>query len=216
MERQQKKYFSSSYQHFLLTTDKNIRSALKCKLEKKYKKNSNTRIIEELGITHGAARIDIAVVNGVIHGYELKSDKDTLIRLPEQIKIYNSVLDKVTLIVGNSHVHEAIKIVPEWWGITIAKMNSAKSKVTFCNIRESRLNPNPIYTSIASLLWREEALNILKEINEAKGMRSKTRNIIYQRLAEALNEQDLKKKVRECLKTRVNWRSDLQYIPNGG
>lgn len=174
-----------------------------------------TKIIEELGITHGAARIDIAVVNGTIHGYELKSDKDTLNRLPGQIEIYNSVLDKVTLIVGKSHVHKAIKIVPEWWGITIAKITPPKKTVSFCYVRKPKLNPNPDYEAIAALLWREEALNILEEINEAKGVRSKTRNIIYQRLAETLSKNDLKEKVRNCLKIRINWRSDLQYIPNG-
>lgn len=205
----------SSYQHFLVTTDKNIRVALRNKLDKKFHNDSNTKIIEELGITHGAARIDIAVVNGIIHGYELKSDKDTLNRLPGQIEIYNSVLDKVTLIVGKNHIRDAIRIVPEWWGVTIAKRPSLKSKVKFCSIRESDFNPRPSYAAIAALLWREEALNILEEINEAKGLRSKNRKIIYQHLANVLDKNELKARVQECLKTRTNWRLDLSPAPCG-
>jgi hypothetical protein len=58
------------------------------------------RIIEELGVVHGKSRIDIAVINGLMHGYEIKSDKDTLQRLPEQMNMYNSVFNKVTLVVG--------------------------------------------------------------------------------------------------------------------
>ncbi len=197
-----------SSQHFLLTNDRDIRTALKKVLEKKYSRDIDTRIVEELGITHGATRVDVAVVNGIIHGYELKSDKDNLMRLPRQIEIYNSVLDKVTLVVGKNHLHEAIKIVPEWWGITIAKIISLEKEVSFCCVREPELNPNPDYAAIAALLWRDEALNILEEINAAKGMRSKTRSIIYKHLAETLDQKELKKRVRLCLKTRLAWRAD--------
>ncbi len=203
-------------QHFVLTDDKIIRAGLKRNLEKVHRGEADTKIIEELGITHGEARIDIAVVNGVLHGYELKSDMDTLIRLPNQIKIYNSVLDKVTLVVGRNHLHEAIKIVPEWWGITVAKITNEDQYISFYNIREAEQNPTPDNISIAALLWRNEALKILEDVNKAKGIRSKTRKVIYERLAEVLDQQSLGQKVRECLRTRVNWRSGAQYTPSGG
>jgi hypothetical protein len=206
-----KKQNKTTNKLFLLTNDSNIRQALKNELDKEINNDPHTKVIEELGLTHGAARIDIAVVNGSIHGYELKGDKDTLIRLPGQIEIYNSVLDKVTLVVGRNHLHEAIKIVPEWWGITIAKMFSADSLVEFCPIRKPEFNPKPDYTAIAALLWREEALNILEEINEAKGFRYKNRRAIYQHLANVLDHNELKERVRACLRIRTNWRSVLQY-----
>jgi len=100
-------------------------------------------------------------------------------------------------------------------GVTLAKITDTQEAVSFTIIREPEQNPDPNYTAIAALLWREEALNILEEIDEAKGVRSKKRSIIYQRLAEALNEQDLKKKVRECLKARASWRSDLSLMTSG-
>jgi len=205
---------NTKYQHFILTDDKVIRVALREKLEKECSEDRHSKIVEELGITHGVARVDIAVVNGVIHGYELKSDKDTLNRLPGQIKIYNSVLDKVTLVVGKHHLHEAIKIIPEWWGITIAKIVDS-SGVALYNIRDAEQNPSQDNIAIASLLWREEALNILEELHQAIGVRSKNRRIIYQRLADVLPDQMLKTKVREYLRARINWRSDLQCTLNG-
>ncbi|MBU4347694.1 sce7726 family protein [Candidatus Parcubacteria bacterium] len=211
-----KKHLSSYCQHFILTNDKVIRVALKDYLKKSCSAIPNTKIIEELGITHGAARVDIAVVNGCIHGYELKSDKDTLNRLPGQIEIYNSVLDKITLVVGKSHLYEAIKIIPEWWGITIAKIINSDQTVSLCNIREPKQNPKPDYIAVAALLWREEALSILEELNKADGVRSKTRSIIYERLSKELTGQKLKERVRECLQARTNWRSGLQYIPCDG
>jgi hypothetical protein len=208
--------FSPSQKHFVLTNDRMIRTGLKKQLEKIYKKEANTKIIEELGITHGEARIDIAVVNGVIHGYELKSDLDTLTRLPNQIKIYNSVLDRVTLVVGKNHLHEAIKIVPEWWGVTVAKLVVGDKNISFYNIREAEQNPRPDSVSVAALLWRDEALKILEDINEAAGVRSKTRKVIYQRLTDTLDSQTLGQRVRECLRTRANWRSGLRCTRDGG
>ena len=100
----------------LPTNDLIIRSALKEDLRRRYARNKKLRIIEELGVQHGTARIDIAVVNGTMHGYEIKSDQDTLKRLPEQMDIFNSVFDKMTLIVGKNHLYEAINIVPDWGG----------------------------------------------------------------------------------------------------
>ena len=140
---------------------------------------------------------------------------DTLRRLPEQITIYNTVLDKVTLVVGKNHLIDAIKLVPDWWGITVAKTVSEDAKMTFYNIREAEQNPDQDNVSIAALLWRNEALKILDEIGFSYGVRSKTRAQIYERLAKSLDGETLKRKVREYLRARANWRSDLQYATNG-
>lgn len=210
----EKKYFASiavNPASFVLTSDESIRTDFKAILENKY---SDARIVEELGITHGVARIDIAVINNEIHGYELKSDLDTLDRLPEQMRIYNSVLDKVTLVVGKRHLFEAINIVPEWWGVIIAKKSNTEEKTTFYEMREAEENPYQNKVAIASLLWREEALSILEEIDQAKGVRSKPRNTIYERLVEVLDGRVLKERILECLFFRVNWRSEIPCMLN--
>lgn len=204
-------------QHFILTKDHSIRAAVKKELENECVQHRDTKIIEELGIIHGTARIDIAVVNGSIHGYELKSDKDTLKRLPGQVEVYNSVLDKVTLVVGKSHLYEALEIVPEWWGITIAKAIDSDERVSLYKIREAERNPcEERSVAMAALLWREEALAILEKIGHADGVRSKSRAEVYLRLAQVLKSDVLAANVREYLRSRINWRSGKQYIPSGG
>lgn len=195
----------------ITTNDIMIRSVLGGILEKRYSRNKRVRIIEELGVQHGEARIDIAVINGVIHGYEIKSDQDTLSRLPEQIRIYNSVFDKVTLVVGKSHLHNAIKMIPDWWGVMVAKINKDGS-VFFNLIRKEEFNKDQNKISVAQLLWRAEALKILEGIDEAKGLRSKPRNLIYQKLSTTLDQKTLGKKVRETIFLRANWRSAVQPI----
>lgn len=168
-----------------------------------------------MGVQHGTARIDIAVVNGMLHGFEIKSDQDTLQRLPEQMKAYNSVFDKMTLVVGKNNLYDAINIVPDWWGIMIAKIN-ANGSVVFNCIREEEFNNEQNSVSVARLFWRKEALRILEEIGEAKGFYSKPREVIYEKLSTVLDQQTLGEKVRETIFLRSCWRPDAPLILNRG
>jgi len=199
----------------MTTSDKTIRSALKADLEKLHVGDAKLRIVEEFGIEHGAARVDIAVVNGILHGYEIKSDRDTLLRLPEQMAAYNSVFDYVTLVVGKQHLYDAINLVPDWWGITIAKIGANQSVIFNC-IREAQENAGQSNLSLARLLWRDEALRILEENGSADGMRSKGRELIYERLSTILDQKTLEEKIRQALFFREDWRSAAPLVLNGG
>jgi len=205
-KKNQKKQYS--------TNDVVIRKALKNRLENEHSGDKRLRIVDELGVHHGIARVDLAVVNGIMHGYEIKSDLDTLKRLPEQMNVFNSVFDKMTLVVGKNHLHEAIKIIPEWWEIIIAKVDENGS-ITFNKIRDGEYNKNQDTVSIAKLLWREEALKILENEGEAIGLYSKSRDLIYNRLASVFNKNTLSDKVRETLFFRTDWRLDSPLVLNG-
>ena len=197
-----------------LTNDTIIREALIKRLNKEYL-GTTYRIIPELGVQHGAARIDVAVVNGILHGYEIKSDKDTLTRLHEQVRIYSPVFDKMTLVVGEKHLYEAIHAVPDWWGIEVAKMRDDQS-VIFQTIRNDQENPRQDGVSIARLLWRHEALDLLEQAGKARGVRSKPRGVIYEKLADSLEPDALKEHVRTILQTsRGGWRPDAQLVLSG-
>ena len=194
------------------TNDKLIRAAFRERLEIEYKNDTDVKIIDELGVMHGSARVDMAVVNGIIHGFELKSDLDTLKRLPGQMEAYNSVFDQITLVVGKQHVNEAIREVPEWWGVMIAKISDSDNQVSFVLIRDAVNNPERDPLSVARLLWRQEALDILEKNGHADGVRSKPRNVIYQRLATVLDQNTLGIEVRRCLFNRVDWRVEKQHM----
>jgi hypothetical protein len=196
------------------TDDKVIRTALKKKLIFEHTQDPKLRIVEELGVSHGEARVDMAVINGVIHGYEIKSDLDTLYRLPEQMNFYNSVFTEMTLVVGKNHLFDAINLVPEWWGIVIAKFN-ADGVIEFNSIRESEKNLNQNGVCIAKLLWKDEALDILEQVGKAKGLRSKPRSYIYQKLSDVFDKQTLEDKVRDKLFFREAWKVDAPLMLNG-
>ncbi len=198
------------------TSDRLIRTALIQDLQRIHESDPEAKIVQELGITHGAARIDIAVIDGSIHGYELKSDMDTLRRLPGQMGIYNSVLDEMTLVVGKSHLRDAINLVPEWWGIVMAKVAESTGAIVLHTIREAEENPQRDSAAIASLLWRDEALHLLEEVGAAEGMKSKTRRVLYEKLASVLDQDTLRLRVRKCLFSRVGWRSAQPHMQYDG
>ena len=106
------------------TCDHDIRAALRRTVVRRAEERPMTRVIEELGVLHGWNRIDIAILGRKLHGYEIKSDRDTLDRLPQQVASYNQVFDLVTLVVGWRHAAAAMREAPRWWGITLAESNS--------------------------------------------------------------------------------------------
>jgi len=190
--------------------DQDIRIVLKAELMRRYAKDNNTLVLDEVGIRHGAARIDLVVVNHQLHGYEIKSDRDSLKRLPDQIRAYSSIMDRVTLVVGYRHAFEALKMVPEWWGVRLAETKKRSGTVVLSGARSARNNPKVDLDAAVALLWRGEALAILEEMGAAGGVHSKRRSEIYKRLVELSDPDFLRSRIRQQLKQRRCWRVGVQ------
>ena len=186
--------------------DKEIRMVLKRNIISSLRRASNSAIVDELGLRHGKGRIDIVLVNGALHGFEIKSTYDSLKRLPEQAAIYNSVLEKITLVIAECHLKNALKIVPKWWGIKIAK-EGKRNNVILHNHRRATRNPTQQNHALAKLLWRDEALDLLEEVDSVNGFRSRPRAIIYSRLVEKTDLKKIRAKVCHQLQNRTSWRS---------
>ncbi len=77
----------------------------------------NSRVVDELELLRGVVRVDVAVISDTLHGYEIKSASDNLIRLPNQQEHYRKVFEKMTLVADEKHVEHAVKIVPDCWGL---------------------------------------------------------------------------------------------------
>jgi hypothetical protein len=166
----------------------------------------STRFVDELGIA-GRARIDTAVLNGSFSGYEIKSESDTLTRLPNQVTHYSTVLDYCYLVTTRRHFEHAAPLIPEWWGVIVA--TQASGGLRLVRAKRARLNPSIDPLSLSRLLWREEALSALEARQLATGVRSRPNSVLWNRLATALSLRDLRTLVRETLKTRSGWRPDV-------
>ena len=165
----------------------------------------NTLVIDELGLNHGKCRADIAVVNGHFVGYEIKSNNDSLRRLNEQVKSYNAVFDKISIVVGDRHINSIQNYIPQWWGV-IVSIRGPRGAVNFDIIREARTNKNIDPISIARLLWRNEAEEILRQKNLSPRILRRPRETLYEHLVDKLNICELRKIIGEYFKKRKNWR----------
>ncbi|OLP60326.1 hypothetical protein BJF93_15325 [Xaviernesmea oryzae] len=194
--------------------DRDVRESVWRWLELAHAGDSDTLMLDELGILNGATRIDIAVINGQIEGYELKSERDTLDRLPAQRDLYNLVLDRISLVVAENHREAAEEIIPDWWGLAVA--SSCLGRVEVTRERLPEMNPGLDAATLASLLWRDEALAVLERYGAARGVRSKPREALYERLAVSLDLNVVRAEVRSALKARAGWRIDRRFPQYGG
>ena len=165
------------------------------------------RLLEELAVCDGDARVDIAVANGKLHGYEIKSDRDTLVRLDKQVECYNRTFDTVTIVVGVKHVEKVREIIPEWWGIKAA-FPTAKRGVKLKEIRRCKSNKAVEALALTQLLWREELRNLLIQ-HEVKKISGKNRQELRTIVASEISLDEIRDYTRNVLKTRGGWREDM-------
>ncbi|MEO7157283.1 MAG: sce7726 family protein [Vicinamibacterales bacterium] len=175
--------------------DRDVRSLLKQYLQAG---EDDSLLMDELGLCQGDVRIDVAVVNGELSGYEIKSPSDTLARWPKQRRIYSRVVDRAWLVAPLKTLERAE--MPRWWG-QIGVFDS-DDKLALRVVRPSQPNPNPDALSIARLLWRDEAIELLRSAGTARGVLSKSRGVIWERISETVALDDLRAAVRVALKKR--------------
>jgi len=165
-----------------------------------------TIAIDEMDICAGRSRIDIAVINGKMHGYEIKSKQDTLERLPRQAEDYNRIFDTMTLVVFDNHLDKVFKLIPTWW--SIKSVSEKNSKIVITTMREGKNNQNLDVDSLVLLLWRDEMLNVLMTYTDiCKGYKSKTRKQLGELLTAHIAHTQIPLIVREQLKARESWRA---------
>lgn len=185
--------------------DRDVRVALRRKLAADHVGESGTLIVDELGLCNGTVRADVAVINGSLSGWEIKSASDTLRRLPLQAPVYSSIFDFVWLIGDGRHIERAREIVPEWWGFAVVAETSVGCKVEEICVAQPNVNIDAV--ALARLLWREEALEELRLRDLHHGLVSKPRRRLWEALAENLPPDVLGEVVRSRLKVRTGWRS---------
>ncbi|WP_205446878.1 sce7726 family protein [Candidatus Frankia alpina] len=161
-----------------------------------------TLVLDELDLC-GLTRVDVAVVNGHLTGYEIKGSTDTLRRLPGQVTVYSQVLDFAELVVAENHYERALDLLPDWWGVRVA---SGVDQVRLDGVRPARMNAAVDPGALVQLLWRDEALSELAARGLARGFRSRPRWILWERLAAEVPLEELKTMVRARLKGRTDWR----------
>ena len=167
--------------------DKDIREPLFDYLDERYGK---VRTIEEKTILKSRADV-LAIIEGKILGFEIKSDSDTYTRLKRQIKDYEKFCDLCYVVVGESHKQVASH-VPNYWGIIV--VNSENVIVD----RDAQQCPKVNIYNQLDLLWRNELLNIQMKEGLPK-LGNYRRRDIYKRLIDTCGEPTVKSDMTQQL-----------------
>lgn len=187
------------------TTDADIRSALHAKRLRRVKSHPDTLVIDELGLAHARSRIDVAVINGCIHGYEIKSAKDNLHRFETQIDIYRQALQKLTFVAAPRHIASIINHAPEWCGVIAAKQGP-RGGINFQVLRSAAANPEINPVMMAHLLWRNEVIALLNQAGYAPKDLRRPRKELYEMLCEAMTLREITASIRASMMHRRIWR----------
>lgn len=189
--------------------ENSIRIGLKSRYLRHHHGRDDVLIIDELGLAHARGRVDLAVFNGRLHGYEIKSAGDTLDRLPRQLAIYSDALQKLTLVVATRHLDEAAIIVPDWCGL-IEVIEGPRGGMTFASHRRASLNPDVDPFMLAHLLWRPEAQHLLRARGASNAAVNAPRKQLYRMLADELPVGELAAAIKAAMVLRTRWRDHSQ------
>ncbi|WP_375419370.1 sce7726 family protein [uncultured Hymenobacter sp.] len=104
----------------------------------------------------GTTRADVVhLTEEFMHGYEIKGERDTLLRVPNQLRCYAEVYDFVTFVVTEKHLLALLPLLPEWVGVLVAAPDGLRPH------REARYNATVQLAPLAALLLLEEVKQFL-------------------------------------------------------
>ncbi len=194
--------------------DRDLRISLHQEIKDHFSYDKTTQIIDELQICNGVARVDIAAINGALHGYEIKSESDTLIRLPNQTEQYNKVFDYVYFVCSENQIDKAYRIIPEWWGIYLAANVNGNAKLSL--IKDAEKNEKKDSFSLLQFLNKEELIcfGLKYDLGTPSALKKLQKYRLWQILAAKVDNSEilmdeLSDFLRFSLKTREGFKTRL-------
>lgn len=192
--------------------DTDVRSALHALLRAWHKDEPNTRVVDELDLCNGSARVDVAVLNNKLTCWEIKSPRDRLDRLPGQVDYYSRVCDEAWLVAGARHLTSARDKIPSWWGLVLIEDDDGAPRLVV--ERSARPNPGIDPDALVRLLWREETLAALTRAGtDTARLTRAPRRELWATLVAEVDTNELRGIVREQLKGRQHWRHGTRPRP---
>lgn len=166
--------------------------------------NSNATVVSEFRV--GSNKADFVIVNGHSVCYEIKTERDTLKRLPEQIKTFSKVFDRVYVVCSNSHLSNVFEMTPDNIGIIELNQNG-----TLKEVKKALSNVEMDCDLIISSLRKNEYVYIAEKIL-GNPLHSSNMDIFSDCLSIFKNSSpnELKKLYREALKKYR--KSDFDFL----
>jgi hypothetical protein len=108
----------------------------------------------------GACKADLVILNGTATVFEIKSERDSLARLCNQVANYKKVFACVNVIASEAHVRGVLEAVPEDVGVMCLSRRYQISTVRDAEDRPDRVCPVTVFKSLRA----SEAREILKSL----------------------------------------------------
>lgn len=177
--------------------DRHVRETLHGYIRKELQIEKEDTVIDELPVLQKSGRVDVAVIGDWLHCYEIKSESDKLSGLKGQVAMYSKVFDFLTLVADVKHMTDATRIVPANWGLLLWVPFSAVSSVPqIVDLREARLNMDVSKDAVVKLLWKAQALDLLKSVDAHKGLSATPKYKLWPLVAEACSLMQIREALR--------------------
>lgn len=95
-------------------------------------------------------KADLIILNGTGTVYEIKSERDSLSRLNDQIDRYRTVFSNVCVVAGDNHVSQVEKLVPDTVGIMRLSKRYTLQVVRKATEDHSRLDALAIFNALST------------------------------------------------------------------
>jgi hypothetical protein len=105
-------------------------------------------------------KADIVVLNGTSTVYEIKSERDSLVRLPQQLESYRRAFASVNVITSEVHAKRVIEIAPADTGVLILNRRGSISEIRKAQSNAERIDPVTLF----GVLRINEAIDALEQI----------------------------------------------------
>ena len=177
-----------------MTTEAEVRESLRSALMSA--SCAPAEAVYEFWVPKSNERADVAVIGTRLDGFEIKTERDTLKRLPRQAEAYGRIFDRCHAVLASRHVDSALEILPPWWGVQVIGEGAP-----FSVLRTAQPNDAVDPETLVRLLWRDEVYDALCELGALPDPRA-GRFRLWEMLLAALDVEGLKRVVRSALFVR--------------
>jgi hypothetical protein len=183
------------------------------------------RPLEEVSLAYNNTRIDVVGMrDGVLCGFEIKSEADTLVRLKQQARRYRRYFEKLYLVGAEGHLDGARAVLPHYWGIWAVRPSGSGVHIVRKTppAQSPRANRHQKGAPLAALMSKAELLDVLRPIEPEQRLDELTRTNLARLCAERLSireierclfdamhgssaEEGLERVAKDRLSTRSSW-----------
>ena len=171
-------------------------------ISKLYQKGAlrNAALINEMVIANWSRRADLALANGHLQAFEIKSDFDSLKRLDGQLATYISRFEKVTVVCVAKFTDLVLKMAHP--NVEILEVASSNAGPMFRLVRRGRLSRLRDKNILLGFLRKADIQMILRD-NDIRFPTNAARHTL-EKLAASISSTKLREFVLGALKSRYN------------